>query len=207
MATYTTNLNLIKPDINDPVSPKPFNENADILDEKISTIASGLGNKWELIKSYNFSVSGNKPSILIPKSDTYDYYPYDELLLCFANTDINTTATGCYAGISFMGPNARTTLRLFHSNKVGYAKYPDTMFTFKRYMCDPIDKIKYYHMDIDSLEHETVTVGNGIEYDLYTTLDFHPVISKNVDLYIKVLNCTFAGVAKVYGRVWVLPGD
>ena len=56
MATYTKNLNLVKPDINDPVSPKPFNENADILDERISSMAGSVGNKWEFIKEYPISL-------------------------------------------------------------------------------------------------------------------------------------------------------
>lgn len=41
MASYTTNLGLIKPDQTDQASITPINDNSDILDEKVGALWSG----------------------------------------------------------------------------------------------------------------------------------------------------------------------
>ena len=43
-------------------------------------------------------------------------------------------------------------------------------------------------MDINSLDVQSVGFGDGIEYNLYAGEDYRPIISKNVDLKIIVLN-------------------
>lgn len=52
MSTWTKNLELLKPDVTDPVSPQPFNQNMDKLDAEITALKSdyvvgqGVQNGW-----------------------------------------------------------------------------------------------------------------------------------------------------------------
>ena len=202
MATHTKNLNLVKPDVNDPVSLVPFNNNADIIDEKLSSALGAMGNKWEFIKSYIISV--NKSSILIPKTDIYDFYKYDEILLCFSNGNISVTSTSSaspyYVGI-VSDEHGSTTYRMYQFNKIdnssiytGYAACPDIMVNFVTYKCDPLNGTKIYRTDRPVSE----PASEGSRF---------VELNEKYDFLIKTSYATYEGNLKVYGRAWAFPGD
>ena len=193
MATYTKNFNLTKPDVNDPISPRPFNDNADILDEKLAMISSSMGYKWEFIKSINFSSSST--SMLIPKEDVRDFYQYDEILLCITNADVNITRSD--PSLYLMTSNGCYNKLLENGIPTGYAKYPDFMMKFTRYACDPIAKTKKYMSDIqcDTFHDEN---RNGTDYS---------ILSKRYDVKLMASGVVFSGTLKIYGRAWAFPGD
>lgn len=71
MATYTTKLHLGKPDMTDMVSPKIYNDNFDILDNKVGELATvatsgsynDLSNKPTLGTQVTYSLSGTTLTI------------------------------------------------------------------------------------------------------------------------------------------------
>lgn len=200
MATYTKNLNLVKPDVNDPVSLVPFNNNADIIDEKLSSALGAMGNKWEFIKSYIISV--NKSSILIPKTDIYDFYKYDEILLCFSNGNISSTGTTSseYSVNICSDAYSPGVYHMYQFNKIdsssipsGYASCPDIMVNFVTYISDPLNGTKIYRTE------RTLTVASEVVK--------HVEINGKYDFLIKTSYATYEGILKVYGRAWAFPGD
>lgn len=194
MATYTKNLNLVKPDMNDPVSPKPFNENADILDEKISEIAGSSGYKWNLINTYNFSSSSS--SILIPKADIPDFYPYDEIMICLQNADINVTSSEYTVHLVSNGSHDICKY-VSGSVRSGYATCQNLIFKFIVSSYDPLNGVKVYR--IENPFFTAWFYGSG-------GLN-HIELCETTDVILNISNATFTCRAKVYGRAWAFPGD
>ena len=216
MATYTPNLKLVKPDLNDQVSPKPFNENADILDERISAIGGITGNKWEFIKSYPVSLtytsgssgSGMSGNTLVVSINDMSYFsPYDELIFIIKNPDLSISSgtltsftlnivranndisfpTGSSYNIPVITTSDKNTIE-------SYTQYPDILLNYKRFCINPStdpNSKTYYLQDVPN----DIMYSNSVGIGLY-------VYSRKSGASSATFTCT----VEAYGRAWAFPG-
>lgn len=200
MAGYTKNLKLVKPDLNDPVSPVPFNENADILDERISILSGSMGNKWELIKTVNVANANYGFTTILSPDDKTKLITYDEILICIVDGEVVPNDNQweiCFWSYDYSNSQKDKVNFMGYiydrgTYTYGYKKIPNMMYTFVNNRYDPNSNNKTY------VYHSNSSEGSYSEICRFNSNDYLKIYSDGA-----TFNCT----AKIYGRAWALPGD
>lgn len=223
MSTLTTNLQLIKPDAIDPMSPIPFNQNADILDQSISDLTAKTdtiaGNLWNLLWTDNFdytyqNTASYDSTSTVSTVTNINYNEYDQIMIVLENVwfdviDISTNASGASADLYFNtgdngGYNHGENTRVLDVSRTNSAASTQSRPVFFENPLPIIYECAEERVDINSLLEASKSrfyINNFGK--LFKFAPYIPQLCVKVWEQSELLKCT--GTFKIYGRNNSLP--